>query len=185
MNRDSHKKPLSGVAPVVERNIKTLLAQRRKEEATLNWREKLAANISRFAGSISFLALHIVVFGLWVAINAGWIPAIPRFDPTLVRLAVTVSVEAVFLSTFILITQKRMMAQAERRAELNLQINLLAEYEITRLLTLTREIAKAMNLAESRQPELDDLARDMAPEQVLESIDQHERGVPRDTPEPG
>src|ERR1051326_5491522 len=124
MNRSTPKKS-SGVAPVVERNIKSLLEQRRKEEASLNGHEKLATLISHFAGSISFLLLHIVVFGFWIAINCGLLPGLPRFDPTLVRQAVTVSVEAVFLSTFILITQRRMMA----RADLNLQISLLAEYE--------------------------------------------------------
>ena len=165
----------SGVTPVVERNIKTLLERRQKEEAALRWQDKLANLISQFAGSISFLFLHIVVFGLWVAINCGVLPGVPRFDPTLVRLAVVVSIEAVFLSTFILMTQRRMMAQADRRADLNLQISLLAEYEITRLITLTKDIAKAMNIKGPDEAELEELAKDIAPEQVLESIDEHAR----------
>ena len=112
---------------MVERNIKTLVAQRQNEQANLSWHEKMAGLISHFAGSVWFLLLHVVIFGLWIAISFGLIPGIPRFDATLVKLAVTVSVEAVFLSTFILITQRWMMAQADRRADLNLQISLLAE----------------------------------------------------------
>jgi uncharacterized membrane protein len=167
----------SGVAPVVERNIKTLIAQRQKEEANLTWQERLAGLISRFAGSFSFLLLHVVVFGLWILINCGVITGIHRFDPTLVKLAVAVSVEAVFLSTFILITQRRMMAQADRRADLNLQISLLAEYEVTRLITMTRAIAEAMDINEGREPELEELAQDIAPEQVLQTMDEQERRV--------
>lgn len=171
------KTDFHGIAPVVERNIKTLLERRRREEAALGWQEKLATVISRFAGSMSFLLLHVVVYGLWVLVNCGRFLGVPRFDPTLVRLAVTVSVEAVFLSTFILITQRRMMAQADRRADLNLQISLLAEYEVTRLITMTSEIAKAMGIEEGSAPELEELSQDVAPEELLEIMDKHEKRV--------
>lgn len=175
MNRRRNTNGSHGVAPVVERNIKTLLARRKKEEAALGWQEKVAAVIARFAGSMPFLLLHVVVIGLWVIINCGLLPRIPRFDPTLVRLAVVVSVEEVFLASFILITQRRMMAQADRRAELNLQISLLAEYEITRLITMTRGIANAMDIEEGDEPELEELAQDVAPEELMETVDEHER----------
>jgi uncharacterized membrane protein len=72
-------------------------------------------------------------------------------------------------------SQRRMTAQADRRADLNLQISLLAEYEVTPLITMTREITKAMDIQEGHQPELEDLARDIAPEQLLATMDEHER----------
>ena len=81
------------------------------------------------------------------------------------------SVEAIFLSTFILITQNRMTAQAEKRADLDLQISLLAEHEITRLLTLTMAIATHLGLDTSHDPELAELAQDVAPEQVLDTLE--------------
>lgn len=173
-DRRKNQKPTS-VGPVVERNIQTLLAEREKEEAQLKWQDKLALGISQFTGTLSFVGLHVVVFGLWISVNVGGIPGLPRFDPTLVKLAVTVSVEAIFLSTFILITQRRMMAQAERRAQLNLQISLLAEHEITRLMTLTREMATQMGIAVPHEPEFEELEKDLAPEQVLQRMDEHER----------
>lgn len=163
------------VAPVVERNIRTLLAERTKEEARLGWQEKLGAGISRFTGSLSFVALHVVLFGLWITINLGAIPAVPRFDATLVKLAVAVSIEAIFLSTFILMTQHRMMVQAERRAHLHLQISLLAEHEITRLMTVTREMATHMGIEVPHEPEFQELEQDLAPEEVLQRMDEHER----------
>jgi uncharacterized membrane protein len=85
------------------------------------------------------------------------------------------SVEAIFLSTFILITQNRIMAQAEERADLNLQISLLAEHEVTRLITLVTEIARRMDVEASKNPELEELSQDVAPEKVLQSIEEQEK----------
>jgi uncharacterized membrane protein len=85
------------------------------------------------------------------------------------------SVEAIFLSSFILITQNRMMAQADRRADLNLQISLLAEYEIIRPISLVKAMAERMNVDEATQPELEELAHAVEPEQVLDTIDAKEK----------
>jgi uncharacterized membrane protein len=121
-----------------------------------------------------FVYLHAVIFGLWIAINLGAIPGVPRFDPTLVVLAMVASVEAIFLSTFVLITQNRMAAQAEQRAELDLQISLLAEHEITQLVTLVTAMARRMDIAESRNPELPELEQNVAPEKVMDEIEEEE-----------
>jgi len=67
------------------------------------------------------------------------------------------------------------MAQADRRADLTLQISLLAEYEITRLITMVKEMAKTMGIKETDKSELEELAKDIAPEQVLEQLDEHEK----------
>jgi uncharacterized membrane protein len=75
------------------------------------------------------------------------------------------------ISTFVLITQNRMAATAEKRAELDLQISLLAEHEITRLLSLTRDIAARLGIEESQDAELHELAKDVAPERVLDHIE--------------
>ena len=84
-------------------------------------------------------------FRLWIIINLGSTP-LPAFDPTFVILAMFASVEAIFLSTFVLITQNRMAAQADRRADLDLHISLLAEHEVTRLITLVSSIAERMGI---------------------------------------
>ena len=64
--------------------------------------------------------LHLLVFGVWVIANLGWIPAVPAWDRSFVVLAMLASVEAIFLSTFVLITQNRMAAAADQRADLDL-----------------------------------------------------------------
>jgi len=162
------------MAHVVERNIRALLARRRSEEKHLGWQEHLAGAITRFTGSMLFVYLHLLVYGLWILINLGVFTFIPRFDPTFVILAMEASVEAIFLSTFILITQNRMMAQADKRADLNLQISLLAEHEVTRLITIVREMAHRMGVEAAQDPELQELSQDVAPEKVLDTMEQNE-----------
>jgi uncharacterized membrane protein len=76
----------------------------------------------------------MLVFGLWILTSSGWAPW-PKFDPTSVGLATFTSVEAIFLSTSVLITPNRMTRQGEKRANLDLQISLVAEHEVTRLIT--------------------------------------------------
>lgn len=164
----------SGLAPVVERNIRALLERRREDAEERSAQERIADAVTRFSGSMPFVYLHAVIFGLWIAINLGAIPGVPRFDPTLVVLAMVASVEAIFLSTFVLITQNRMAAQAEQRAELDLQVSLLAEHEITQLITMVTAMARRMDIAESRNPELPELEQNVAPEKVMDEIEEEE-----------
>ena len=96
---------------------------------------------------------------------------VPKFDPTFVVLAMVASVEAIFLSTFVLITQNRMAAAAEKRAELDLQVSLLTEHEITRLIQLVSAIGDRLGLEEVCDPELNELKNDVHPERVLDKID--------------
>jgi uncharacterized membrane protein len=91
------------------------------------------------------------------------------------------SVEAIFLSTFILITQNRMAAQAQKRTDLDLQISLLAEHEITRLIILTDAIAEHLGIKPVQEPELEELAQDVAPEQVLDTIETLQKQTAADT----
>ncbi|HUR46891.1 MAG TPA: DUF1003 domain-containing protein [Candidatus Saccharimonadales bacterium] len=134
----------------------------------------MADRVTGFTGSMRFVYLHLLIFGLWIAINLGWIPFIPRFDPSFVVLAMAASVEAIFLSTFVLITQNRMATMANKRADLDLQISLLAEHEITRLLTLATAIAERLGIEASTDPELNELKKDVHPEEVLQQIEKQE-----------
>jgi uncharacterized membrane protein len=169
----SPSEPLSGV---LERNITALVERRRREDRERMANERMAEAISRFTGSMRFVYLHMVLVGLWVAVNLGLTP-VPRFDPTFVILAMVASVEAIFLSTFVLITQNRMAALADKRADLDLQISLLAEHEITRVVALVSEIAARMGIESASDPELAELSRDVEPERVLDSLEASEAAV--------
>jgi uncharacterized membrane protein len=163
------------MAQVVDRNIQALLEQRREQAQGRSRQERIADRITRFTGSMKFVYIHLLLFGLWILINLGWLPGVRRFDPSFVVLAMVASVEAIFLSTFVLITQNRMAALADKRADLDLQISLLAEHEITRLITLVTAIAERMGLELARDPELAELSQDVAPEKVMEKMEAQER----------
>jgi uncharacterized membrane protein len=110
----------------------------RQEEEALEQRsssERLADAIGGFAGSLPFIAVHLVFLLAWLLVNDGEIPWARPFDPyPFSLLGVIVAVEAVILSSFILMRQNRMMRRGERRDHLNLQVDLLAEKEITKVL---------------------------------------------------
>jgi uncharacterized membrane protein len=167
--------PSTGLASVVERNIRALMERSREEDAGRPARHRLADRVTRFTGSLTFVAVHLVVFGAWVLVNSGLL-GLPRFDPSFVILATVASVEAIFLSTFVLISQNRMQAQADERADLDLQVSLLAEHEVTRLITLVQAMAEKMGVAEAHDPELGELAKDVAPERVLDAMQGVDRG---------
>ena len=159
---------------VLERNIDVLREKRQQEESRAGLQDRLAEAITRFSGSMVFVYLHLVLVGSWTFVNAGLIPGISPFDPTFVILATVASVEAIFLSTFVLISQNRAAAAADRRAELDLQTNLLSEHEITRLLSLTRAIAQRLGVDEAHDPSLNELEEHVAPEKVLEKLAEKE-----------
>jgi uncharacterized membrane protein len=161
---------------VLERNIGALLGRRRAEEDRARAQDRIADRIGRFAGSMTFVYLHLVLVALWIAANQGALPGVPRFDADYVKLATAASVEAIFLTTFVLVTQNRMAAVADRRADLDVQVSLLAEHEVTRLIRLVSMIAERMGIEESQSPELEELGRDVRPEAVLDRIARAEEG---------
>jgi uncharacterized membrane protein len=159
---------------VVGRNIHAMLERQHREAQMRNVQDRLADSITKFTGSMRFVYVHLVLYGLWIIINLGWLPIQP-FDPSFVVLAMVASVEAIFLSTFVLISQNRMAALADKRADLDLQVSLLAEHEVTRLITLVTAIAEHMGIEEAREAELSELAQDVEPEAVLDYIEESER----------
>ena len=156
---------------MLARNIRMLEGRREREEANATFEERLADAITRFTGSMRFVYLHIAIFGAWVIVNLGLVPGVPKFDPSFVILAMAASVEAIFLSTFILITQNRMTATANKRAELDLQINLLAEHEVTKLVTMLSAVADRLGVETEVDAEVGELKEDVAPEAVLDEIE--------------
>jgi uncharacterized membrane protein len=156
----------------LRRNIDVLRRRREEEEATAGLQERLAAAITRFSGSMRFVYAHALIYGFWIVANLGFIPGLTPWDPTFVVLAMVASVEAIFLSTFILITQNRMAAAADRRAELDVQISLLAEAEITKLMELVSGIAERLNVPAGEHDEIEEMKRQVAPEAVLDAIEE-------------
>jgi uncharacterized membrane protein len=170
------KPPEGGMNRVLVSNIRELLAKRQEEERHAGLEQRVADKITRFAGSMPFVYLHLAIFGAWIAINLGWI-GLPPFDPSFVILAMAASVEAIFLSTFVLISQNRLSASSERRADLDLQISLLTEHEITRLLQIMGAVAERMGIEFPANHEMKELEQHVEPSRVLDMLERESKST--------
>ena len=163
------------LAGVVHRNIRALLEVRKEFERRKRPDQRIADAVTGFAGSMYSVLLHAVFFGGWIIVNLGRIPGVRPWDPfPFVMLAMFASVEAIFLTTFVLVSQNRMAELSEKRADLDLQINLLAEHEVTRLVELTDAIALHLGVPLPRVSGIEELKRDVPPELVLKEIEDAE-----------
>lgn len=164
-----------GLGHVLERNIETLSERRRQEQANASLSDRIADRVTGFTGSMTFVVLHLLLFGFWIVANLGWVPGVTPWDESFVVLAMMASVEAIFLSTFVLISQNRMAAAADKRADLDLQISLLAEHEITKLATLLAAVADKLDVRSGVENDMREVQQDVAPEAVLDEIEARER----------
>ena len=165
------------LAEVVDRNIRTIDEYRQAAERSKSLQDHIADWMTHWAGSLPFVYFHVAWFGVWVLANVGWL-GVPAFDPFPFGLLTTiVSLEAIFLSTFVLVSQNRQGELADRRSELDLQINLLTEYELTRVLKLVDAIARKIGIPECQDEELKELEKDVKPEAVLEELEDRGKGV--------
>jgi len=158
----------------IERNIAALIAHDAAEAKKASLEDRIADRITDFVGSMPFIYLHLALVGGWIVANLGWVPGVRPWDPSFVVLAMIASVEAIFITTFVMISQNRMAALAERRANLHLQISLLEEHETTRLMALTRAIAARLDVKTPLDAEIEELQRDVEPEAVLSEIGERE-----------
>jgi uncharacterized membrane protein len=159
-----------GLTSVLDRNIVRMQEHRAREERQATLSERVSDAITHFAGSMTFVIIHAVAYGAWIAVNTGIIPGLKPFDPSFVMLAMEASVEAIFLSTFVLISQNRMMGAAANQSDLDLQINLLTEHELTRLVSLVDAMARKMGVEVSNEQEMAEIKEDVSPEAVLDAL---------------
>jgi uncharacterized membrane protein len=135
--------------------------------------DRIADKIAQFCGSMTFVWVHIVWFGLWVGYNL--LPGVKHIDPfPFTFLTLVVSLEAIFLSTFILISQNHDSRISERRNHLDLQINLLTEQENTTMITMLRAIAEKVGADLSNDPRVEVMSEETQPDKLVEQIEQHE-----------
>src|SRR5947209_7841926 len=162
----------SATPPSAQANINAIvkLEEQSRQERTMA--DHISDLIASFVGSIPFVAMHVFWFGIWVIINTGMLGSSWKFDPyPFALLCMLVSLEGVLLSTFVLIKQNRMSQRADYRNHLDLQVNLLAEKEVTKILQLQRLICRRLGIAEgdmdrevvelSNVTAVDDLAREL------------------------
>jgi uncharacterized membrane protein len=126
-------------------------AQHAKHRSNL---ERSVDRLNHYASATPFLVAHILWFGLWIAWNTGLL-GLRKFDPyPFGFLTMVVSLEAIFLSIFVLMAQQRESAIAELREELGLQVSLRVEQEVTKTLQLVAGLYTRMGHRVSDDPEL-------------------------------
>ena len=157
------------VEELTKQNVDTVSqleeAARRQRTST----DRIAEAIANFCGSMTFVWVHVVWFSSWILLNL--IPGLPHFDQfPFTFLTLVVSLEAIFLSTFILISQNLETRISERRSHLDLQLNMLSEQENTKMITLLLAIAEKVGADLSHEPHLAALTEDTMPERLVEQI---------------
>jgi uncharacterized membrane protein len=167
------------LATTIDRNISALVRHRQAEARNAGFQDRVAGVITRFAGSMWFVYLHLGLFGGWIITNLGWVPGVQPWDPTMVVLAMIASVEAIFISTFVLISQNRMAAADDKRADLDLQISLLNEHETSKLLALVAAVAEKLEVHSEVDREVDELKRDVEPGALLHEIESKDNQTPK------
>ena len=160
------------VEHLTQRNIEVV---RKLEEAANQERttsERIARLIARFCGSMKFVWLHVFGFAAWIVLNV--VPGVNHIDPfPFTFLTLVVSLEAIFLSTFILISQNHDTRLSERRNHLDLQINLLSEQENTKMLMMLQAIAEKVGAEIEPDEDMTVLAQETELEKVVAQIEQH------------
>jgi uncharacterized membrane protein len=159
--------------PGTEDNIETVVRLEEEFRENRSVSDRIGDAVADFAGSMPFIILHLAWFAMWIAINSGWLGMRP-FDPyPFIFLSLMVSLEAVLLATFVLMKQNHMSRRAEHRDHLNLQIDLLAEKEITRVLRSQRMLCDHFGLKEvSEDKEVERLSEDTAVEALARDLNQ-------------
>ena len=164
--------PPQDLPTTVQSNIRSVSEMEIHLEEGRSVVDRIADLIGGFSGSMTFVALHVLWFLAWFLINTGIIPGVPRFDPyPFILLAMIVSVEGVLLSTFVLMKQNRMQKRIDIRDQLNLQIDLLAEKEVSKSLQLLRAICRKLDINEQEfGPELAEMADSTSVDMVAQRV---------------
>lgn len=159
----------------LDANIAAMIKARRRDEVQRKATVRFADRATRFIGSVRFLVLQTIATLGWIAWNSGVTGGAP-FDPyPFQALTLVLSIEAIVLTALVLISQNRMSDVQERRAEVDLQINLLDEKETTRILQIVDAIAVKVGADVKRDAELEDLKKPVTPEDVLARVEEEER----------
>jgi uncharacterized membrane protein len=182
--RDHHPAHEPEVTPgsveeLTRRNVARIQALEAAEHSKASTADRLADAITAFAGSVAFVWVTILLIGGWIAWNVGS-PAHERIDPfPFPLLTLVLSIEAIFLSIFILMSQNRAARVSDKRSHLDLQLNLLSEQENTKMLLMLERIGEAVGVETLGDPDIDVLVQATEPEALSRQIDE---AIERDDP---
>jgi CheY-like chemotaxis protein len=172
-----HKDDNPAISNIIQNNIRKVIQVRLKSARNKSRQDRIATGMTSFSGSMLFFYIHVVWFCIWFLLNTGHLGITP-FDPYPYGfLTVVVSLEAIFLATFVLISQNLMSKEAERLTDLGLQTGLLTEHELTRVLQMLRVIQNKIGITNDEDSDLADadLEKETRLEDVLAEIERLQR----------
>ncbi|TSC77926.1 MAG: hypothetical protein G01um101424_60 [Parcubacteria group bacterium Gr01-1014_24] len=143
-----------------------------KADARRTTTERIADWMTSRFGSITFLLLNMLLFLVWILINTNQIKGITAFDPFPFNLLTTiVSLQAIILAIFVLVSQNRNLKVDDLREETHLQINLIAEKEITKLMKMLAILLEKQGVDLSQDPELKKLLKPISEEEIEKRLE--------------
>ena len=155
---------------LAQQNVETIARLEQAAQTPRSFTDRLISLLTRFVGSLPFLYVHLLWFALW----AMWNSAAGRrqaFDSLpFPKLTMLLAMETILISTLVLISQNRQQRLADRRDHLDLQVNLLAEQEITKVLSVLEEIQRRLGIS-GHDPEVIALKQAVEPEQLMQQIE--------------
>jgi uncharacterized membrane protein len=147
----------------------------RQHEKPSGFSQQAAELVTAFAGSMLFVWIHVVWYGGWIAWNLA--PGVSFDPPPFSTLTLVVSLEAIFLSTFVLISQNRQARRADERAMVDLEVNVIAEQELTKLFKLVADVHDHLGASDRHDPRIDDMLKDLDIAELFEeTARKHEEG---------
>jgi uncharacterized membrane protein len=157
----------------LEKNVRAIACLEESAMAARSLADRLSDFLTRIAGSATCVALHAIGFTVWIVVNVGLVPRVPPFDPyPFSFLTLVVSLEAIFLAIFVLMSQNRAARLADRRAHLDLQIDLLAERELTAALHMLRALCRKQQVVLDKVGEdVNDLLEETNVEALASDLD--------------
>src|SRR5262245_8772800 len=170
----------SHVASAMEENVRAIQAWEQHARHGRSPAERLSDWITSAAASGPVLVFHVIWYTFWATANVRIIPGIAPFDPFPFPLLTTiVSLEAIFLALFVLASQNRLSRQTDKREHLDLQIDLLAEREMTAVLHLLRDIALHLQVRTSVTPDqIQDLTKKNDLRELTSEVEKLSNGDP-------
>jgi len=149
-----------------------------RDQSAMGFSDQIASKITAFSGSMLYVWLHVAWFSIWILVNVSVIIFEPFDSYPFGLLTMIVSLEAIFLSTFVLITQNRQAIAADRRAKVDLQVNMIAEREITKLIEMVKVIHDHLGMDTPQDQELEEMKEHTHVEKLADAIDAAEQDDP-------
>jgi uncharacterized membrane protein len=170
----------------IRQTVRAIVRLEQRDRIAMSRSDRIADWVTRFTGSMPFVYLHVVWFTIWIALNVRILGTKP-FDPFPFGLmTMIVSLEAIFLATFVLISQNRQALQTDRRAKIDLQLNVISEQEVSKMLRVLDLVSAHLGVDLTADPDLQEMEQVTDLARLMDEIDEAElHRAPESAKEPG